>query len=141
MEANAQICVDCSEVIPEREDKKRNRTRKRCTKCAKKHDKEKIKQDPGRYLSTKMQARKRKIGPIKEDEVKLYSRSSAKAIYDSYQGKSYLSNESDLLNLCIAPKVKNPRTQDDFVLLTSKEALLLGKKTTDEEKAIFLKKN
>lgn len=135
-----QLCIDCNTVL-ETSDKKKRKPKKRCAKCAIAYDKVLAKQNPGRYLGTKMRVQKRKHGSIGKDEADLYSKDCAQTIYELYQGKSYLSGVSDLKDLCITSKVKHPRTQDDLVLLTTKEASALGKKKTDEEKAAFLAKN
>lgn len=132
-------CRDCGVTVPH-SDKKTKRP-KRCKACMAKREKESRIANPGRHLGLKMRVQRRKRGLVPDDEKDLYTNESARAIYDMYNGKSYLSAEDNVQHLCIASKVKKPKSRDDFVLLTTKEATTLACKKTDEEKAAFLEKN
>jgi predicted PolB exonuclease-like 3'-5' exonuclease len=126
------LCRDCNQVLTS-SGKSKERT-KRCNICS-------MKSKPGRYLGAKLRSQKRKHGPIPEDEMEFYTNESAQAVYDLYERKSFLSGESDLNDLCIATKVKKPKSRDDLILLTTKEATAMARKKTDEEMMAFLEAN
>jgi len=139
MEEETLTCRDCNKAMPV--NGKRKKRQKRCKDCSRKRDRLVTRSKPGRYLSVKLRAQKRKHGRIPDDEKDLYTKEVAQSIYELFEGKSYLSGKSELDELCIATKVKKPRTRDDLVLLTTKEATTLARKKTDEERLAFLEAN
>lgn len=119
-------CFMCQAPLPI-QDTPRKRFRK-CRTCINRGTKRGRERDPVRYLHYKWRSRK----PKRDYVAELYTLQTVRNVYERCQHKSVLSNEDDYKVLCVAGKVKQPKTEADLVLLTTKEALGLAKRKTDE---------
>lgn len=114
-----------------------NRKRfRKCRACINKTVRKNRELDPVRNLHFKWRSAVNKR-PLEPEAKHLASLQTVRSVYERCQHKSVLSGESNHSLLCMASKVKRPRTEEDLVIITTNEALALGKKKTDEDRLRF----
>lgn len=131
---NFNVCYLCQQPLPPKSNGKERARQKKCVSCLNRQAQKKLRKNPVELLYYKWRNAKNRKG---SDIASLVSRETVEAVYTRAGKRSELSGESDYTRLCISSKTKQPRTQEDLVLITSGEALALAKKRTDEERALL----
>ena len=117
-------CYLCHKPLPPMYGGKERRRFRKCRSCVNMGTKKNRMDDPVRHLHFKWRTLQSKR-PLNDDVKHLVSVDVVRNVFERCGRRSALSGATDHKRLCVASKVKHPQTEDDLVVVTTGDAVLV----------------